>query len=182
MNSTTLRSAVAIASLAVSGMALSLLPTAATAATAEQFMNGGEYCFLIGEAIPGGWLTKIKMIVSHEAGGIAHIDGLEKGTQAVNPPSSYNAPLIGVAVVAADLPEKKLLHISLQGASHGEDSETAGVTGSWVSNHGLELKLVDLTGHDTGYSTFTPIKAGQAGEPHIHAVDDAVTPIACREF
>lgn len=180
MNSTTLRSAVAIVGLAVSGM--TLLPTAANAATAEQFMNGGEYCFLIGEAIPGGWLTKIKMIVSHEAGGIAHIDGLEKGTQAVNPPRSYNAPLTGGAVVAADLPDKRLLHISLQGASYGEDSETAGVTGSWVANHSLDLKLVDLTGHDTGYSTFTPIKAGQAGEPHIHGTDDAVTPISCRDF
>jgi hypothetical protein len=35
-------------------MTMALLPSAADAADAKQFMRGGEYCFRIGTVIPGG--------------------------------------------------------------------------------------------------------------------------------
>lgn len=181
MNNVTLRSTIAIVSLAASSMSLSLLPSTANAADAQQFMNGGEYCFLIGEAIPGGWLTKIKMVVSHETGGIAHIDALEKGAQAVNPPRFYAAPLTGSATIASQLTDKKELQISLNGSNFGAD-ETPGVTGVWISNQAITLKRSNLTGHDTGYKTFTPVQTGQPGESNKSAIDENVTPISCREF
>jgi len=182
---TTLRSIVAIVSVITTGMTMALLPLAADAADAKQFMRGGEYCFRIGTPIPGGWTTTLKMVISHTGGvapfRIAHIDAVERGTQETNPPRAYVTPLVGSATIASQLSGNKQLQVSLSGSNFGAD-QIDGVTGVWISNQALTLNPADLTGHDTGYKTFTPIQAGQAGEPNKYAIDEIVTPISCSDI
>jgi hypothetical protein len=90
---------------------------------------------------------------------------VERGTQATNPPRAYVTLLVGSATIASQLSGNKQLQVSLSGSNFGADL-IDGVTGIWISNQALALNPADLTGHDTGYKTFTPIQAGQAGEPN----------------
>ena len=168
-------------------------PSVSKADNATQFMNGGEYCFLIGETLPGGWVTKLKMVVSRvrrfsigyvrnpAPSNIAHVDAVEHGTKATNPPRSYVTPLTGSATIGSQLGGDNEIQISLTGSNFGEE-DTPGITGLWISDQAIRLNLVDLTGHDTGYKSFTPIEAGEPGETIRSAVDKAVTPISCSDF
>jgi hypothetical protein len=192
--STSFRSIIAMASAAAAGIAIAMLPPAACAKNATQFMNGGAFCFRIGESIPGGWTTTLMMVVSrplvpgigHFRGGvpanIVHVDAVEHGTQATFPPNAYVTPLTGSATIApTQVSGEDLVQISLTGSDFGID-QVGGPTGIWISSQAITLNLLDLTGHDTGYKTFTPIDGGQPGESARSAVDDAVTPISCTDF
>jgi len=179
--------------IAITATTMALSPSVSKANNATQFMNGGEYCFRIGETIPGGWTTTLKMAVSRvrhfrigyfrnpAPSNIAHVDAVEHGTQATNPPRSYVTPLTGSATIGSQLGGDNEIQISLTGSNFGEE-DTPGITGLWISNQSIRLNLLDLTGQDTGYKTFTPIAAGEPGESIRSAVDDTVTPISCSEF
>ncbi|MDO9106884.1 MAG: hypothetical protein Q7U57_18230 [Methylovulum sp.] len=180
---TTLRSIIAIVGLVSVGMTAALLPSAANAASAQQFMTGGQYCFSVGTSIPGGWQTTLHMVVDRARGRppfkVAHIDAVEHGIQATHPEHIYSTPLTGSATIASQLSDEKQLQISLSGSNFGAEL-VGGTTGIWISNQALTLNLTDLTGHDTGYKTFTTIQAGQPGEPNKYAIDESIAPIPCK--
>ncbi len=190
---TTLRSIVAMVSIVTTGMTMAFLPSVTNASNATQFMNGGEYCFRIGGSIPGGWTTTLKMVVSrvrrHGIGhfrdaapsNIAHVDAVEHGIQATYPPNTYVTPLTGSATIASLLSGDDELQISLSGSDLGVEA-VGGATGIWISSQAITLNLLDLTGHDTGYKTFTPVESGQLGETNRYAIDETMTPISCSDF
>ena len=193
MNST-LRSIVAMVSIASTGMAVAVLPTGASAHNATQSMNAGVYCFRIGEPIPGGWTTTLKMVVSRVGNpgigyfrnaapiNIAHVDAVEHGTQATYPPNTYVTPLTGAATIApGQVSGDNQIQVSLNGSDFGV-KQVGGATGIWITSHAITLNLPDLTGHDTAFKTFTPIDAGQPGESERSAIDETLTPIPCSEF
>lgn len=174
--------------IAATGLALTLLPSAGTATTAKQFIRGGEFCFRVGTTIPGGWSTRLKMVVSPAHGTapyrMAHVDALEHATQATFPQNSYFQPMIGSATIAApsNQPEEnQQLLISLTGADVGFDVDPT-VSGLWSGNMALILSLTDLSGHMTGVKDFTPVKDGQLGETAKVAVDETIAAMPCDKF
>ncbi len=186
MNST-LRSIKLVTCLTAICLAITLSP-AASATSAKNFMKGGEYCFRVGTTIPGGWLTRLKLIVDPARGSaplkIAHLDALERGSQATFPPNAYVTPLTGSATIAPPNEQStgdNLLQISLTGADYGNNGNPDAM-GIWSDNLTLLLNTANLTGYLKGVKDFTVITNGQLGESTKSVVDETVTTMPCSEF
>ena len=176
-----------VAAVVITGLAITLSSTA-HAATARDFMRGGEFCFRVGTVIPGGWSTRIKLVVSPAKGNlhhkIAHVDALERGSQATFPPNAYVMPLSGSATIAPPNEEpsgEKFLQISLTGADYGHDGNPE-IRGLWSGHQALILNLDDLIGHIKGVKSFSVINNNQLGNTSQTAVDETIEPMLCSEF
>ncbi len=164
-----------------------LPPFAEAANNAKSFMNGGTYCFQIGETMPGSEDTRVKLVASKAKGNlphrIAHVDGLWTSTMTVNPPDSYISEMTGSATIAQpndDMQGAPMLQIGMSSSDFGNNMSPA--TGIWIGNMVFTLNLANLTGTVVGRKSFTPIVADGAKPVTTYdtSISRDVKPISCQ--
>jgi hypothetical protein len=165
---------------------LSILAVLSSQVEARTIVSADTRCFQIGDVIPGGWdrTLKIKMqqALSDKPGQIVHVDALELGFKATNPPIQYANQLTGSATIAPpndQLPGGDQLQISLVGTSYG-NREDISKNGVFSFDYALRLDPKTLAGPITGYQIFTPFSNGQIDAPISQApLDTQLQPISC---
>ena len=161
--------------------------SSAQAAGKTAIDKGGAYCFQYGSTAPGG----TRIVLSLDIDAADHMTkqklwwarGTEKATNADVATENYVNNLSGTATLAKPnngRPGAKLLQLGLTGTSFGSNTDPA-LTGLWQLSYTLQLNPKTLKGKIVGLSVFTPISGTTAGTPATIAVNQAVTPISCKQ-
>lgn len=162
-------------------------PVSMAAPTAKAFLNGGTFCFKVGEPIPGGWDTRIKLISQHARGSapsvVSVVSGRYTGFKATYPPQSYTSELVGSATIATPndaIQAPSELAIGLSSSDYGSDASSPN-SGIWTGQYVLNLNTGDLKGQLTAKKHFTPIVDGKPPiETYSESISQTVKPIDCK--
>lgn len=174
---------------AVGAAAILALASAGTAqaATKTALDKGGAFCLQVGSVEPGA--TEVVLALDIDPADhpptkrkLWWVSGYEQGSNPSVTADNYVDTISGTATLGKPndgASGAKVIHMGLTGIGNGTNADSDG-PGVWAHTYSLQLKPKSLNGRITGFSVFTPISGGTAGEPMTMVVDERITQIKCK--